>query len=248
MPDVVEFGPEFEQNAGHLSGAEDDVIGPLDLGLQSGVAFNPTGHGHSADHGQLRGGGRRKLRSEQYGEPEAFARRGYPLPTQASPPASLRFGKNNNALADRVSGHFFNHIIGGGRHLENLDIASDELARPQTGQEIVGVQSIRGRAELVTVVRAGLDVVTGLAKVLDTGPDRSPGDSQILGQCGSGDASLSGSPHCGQNASVGIHGRKSKPMSTARAEWVSAPIEIKLTPVSATARTVASWMPPLASV
>ena len=81
VPDVVEFGPEFEQNAGHLSGAEDDVIGPLDLGLQSGVAFYPTGHGHSADHGQLRGGGRRKLRSEQYGEPEAFARRGYPLPT-----------------------------------------------------------------------------------------------------------------------------------------------------------------------
>ena len=152
----------------------------------------------------------------------------------------MRFGKDNDALADRVSGHFFNHIIGGGRHLENLDIASDEFARPQASEEIVGVQAIWGRAELVAMVWAGLDVVAGLAKVLDTGPDRSPGDSQILGQCGSGDASLSGSPHCGQNASVGIHGRKSKPMSTARAEWVSAPTEMKLTPVSATARTVAS--------
>ena len=37
-------------------------------------------------------------------------------------------------------------------------------------------------------------------------------------------------------------------MSTARAEWVSAPTEMKSTPVSAMARTVARVTPPLASV
>ena len=41
---------------------------------------------------------------------------------------------------------------------------------------------------------------------------------------------------------------RSRLMSSDGAEWVSAPTEMRSTPVSATARTVASVMPPLASV
>ena len=41
--------------------------------------------------------------------------------------------------------------------------------------------------------------------------------------------------------------RSSSATSAAGAEWVSAPIEIRCTPVSATARTLARWTPPLAS-
>src|SRR6185503_14307129 len=41
---------------------------------------------------------------------------------------------------------------------------------------------------------------------------------------------------------------KSRPISTALAEWVNAPTEMKSTPVSAIARTVARLTPPLASV
>ncbi len=43
------------------------------------------------------------------------------------------------------------------------------------------------------------------------------------------------------------HGCTSSEMSSARTEWVSAPIEIASTPVSATARTVSRVMPPEAS-
>ena len=52
----------------------------------------------------------------------------------------------------------------------------------------------------------------------------------------------------GKDFCVGGHASKSRPMSTARAECVSAPTEIKSTPVWAMARTVFRFTPPLASV
>src|SRR5439155_6174180 len=122
-------------------------------------------------------------------------------------------------------------------------------AKPR--DQIVRVQQVRLVHQAVAEVRAGFDFVAQLAQRLDARPDGGAADAEPLRKLGAGHAAVFGGAQGGKNLCVGghrVHSAKSNPMSTARAEWVSAPTEMKSTPVFAMARTVFKLTPPLASV
>jgi len=73
MADAVEFGGEFEEDAGDLAMAEDDVIGPFDFGLELGFAFDGACDGDRGEDGEAGDGGGAEIRSEENGEPQAAA-------------------------------------------------------------------------------------------------------------------------------------------------------------------------------
>src|SRR3954463_10089727 len=98
-------------------------------------------------------------------------------------------------------------------------------------------------------MRAGFDVVAELAQFFDARPNGGAGHAEFLREFGAGDGFIAGSAQGFKNLGVESHSdSKSSPISTAGAEWVSAPTEMKSTPVWAMAWTPASEMPPLASV
>src|SRR5437660_5653308 len=98
-------------------------------------------------------------------------------------------------------------------------------------------------------MRAGFDVITQGAQLLDARPDGGATDSETLRQFGAGNGAGTSGTQRVEDFHIEVHvSSKSSPMSTARAECVMAPTEMKSTPASATPRMVASVIPPLASV
>ena len=88
------------------------------------------------------------------------------------------------------------------------------------------------------VAGAGGEVVRGIGFLED---EDLASDERVGGQRGAQEVGIET-----RTAAAG-HGRNSREKSMARAEWVSAPTLIHCTPVSAMARTVSRWTPPLAS-
>src|SRR5215472_5829219 len=107
---------------------------------------------------------------------------------------------------------------------------------------------VRRTHEAVAEVRTGFDLVAERAQFLDARPNCGSADSELLRQIGSRNRITTGRTQGSQDPSVQTHKSKSNAMSTARAEWVKAPTEIKSTPASAIARTLSRVTPPLASV
>src|SRR5215203_7352494 len=99
-------------------------------------------------------------------------------------------------------------------------------------------------------MRTGFNIVAQRTQVFDAGPDRCPAESKLMRQFSAGNRAITGRSQRIEDFGVDGHDyiSKSRPISTARAEWVSAPTDIKSTPVSAIARTVSKRTPPLASV
>jgi hypothetical protein len=89
------------------------------------------------------------------------------LPSEPSAATALGFGEDHDAFPDFVARQFLDHIVRGGRFLEDLDLATDDVAGAESGHEVVGMQTIGRRAQLVALVRTRFDVVAGLAEFLD---------------------------------------------------------------------------------
>ncbi len=87
------------------------------------------------------------------------------------------------------------------------------------------MKRVRFANEPVAEMRAGLDFVAERAQCLDARPDRRAADPQLTGDVRARDP-VEVPAQGGQDFGVGGHS-KSKPMSTARAEWVRAPTGCK---------------------
>src|SRR4051812_48982322 len=109
------------------------------------------------------------------------------------------------------------------------------------------MQHVGNIDQTVAIMRARLDLISQRAQILDVRPNCRARDAQPGRKFGARDRVVPSLSHRGEDASVQRHW-KSSAISTARAECVIAPTEIKSTPVSATARTFARFIPPLASV
>lgn len=247
VADAVEFSVEFEEDAGGLAMAEEDVVGPFDFGVEPSFAFDGAGDGDGGNHGELGGGGGSEVGSEENREPQPATGGRTPGATEPAPSAGLGFCKDHTAFSDSIAGELLDDVVGGGGFGEDNDVAADDPVDGQPGHQVVAMEGIGCGTEDVAVVWAGFDVIAGLAEFLDAVPDRGATDAELPGEDGTGRAGLPGIAQGAEDLGVGVHA-KSSARSTERAEWVSAPTEMKSTPARAMSRTVSRRTPPEASV
>src|SRR5260221_11566675 len=244
----VQFRAEFREDAGDFFATNENIIGPLDFGREAGLRADGAIQRGGRGDGQLSDGGGAHGRTQQDGEPQTLAGGRHPFAAEASASFGLRLGKDHDAFLHVVARELFDDVIGGGGFLKNANVAAHDGGAAEARQQIVGVQQVRGIQQPVTEVRTGLDFVAERAEFVDSRPDGGAADAEFLRKFRACDAAFAGGAQGGENLGVNGHGSKSRPISTARAEWVSAPTEMKSTPVSAMARMLARLTPPLASV
>src|SRR5207244_3645257 len=148
-------------------------------------------------------------------------------------------------------------VVGRSGFLENTNVPANDPGPAEARQQIVRVQNVRRVQQPIAAVRAGLDVVTQGPQLLDARPNGRPADAELLRQVRARNAvarraqraeNLGVDGRSAPGFEMQVHGSKSKAMSAARAECVSAPTEMQSTPVSAIWRTLARFTLPLASV
>src|SRR5262245_17259724 len=246
---MIEFGAKFSEYTGNFPAPNQDVVGPFDLGLQIGMRSNRPHQSRSGSNGKLRCGLGPKIRTKKDGEPQTLARRGNPFAPKTSAAPGLRFGEYNGALANAISRKSIGHIICRLRFFKHANVAANDLARKHQREQIIRVQEVRDIAQAIPVMWACFNLVTKRAQLFNARPYRRPGDAEGLRKLSTRSRAGTRVAEGGKDLRIDCHaGSKSSPISAAGAEWVRAPTEMKSTPLSAIARTVARVTPPLASV
>ena len=171
-------------------------------------------------------------------------------------PGGLAFGHHCGAVGCARAREIGRDAVGRVGLVEVVDRVG-EPARRETVLDLFGVEPIGGAAQPIAAARLRLDPVAARAQRLDVLPNLRARDPVLLGQRFPRTGPVAGAAQRIEHAHrpcahlrtppSGAPGVSSSATSAAGAEWVRAPIEIRCTPVSATARTFPRFTPPLAS-
>ena len=100
------FETQLGQHAGQLAPVQQQVVGPLQAGAQTGDLLNPFSGGQAQAHGQLGGTRGGYGGAQQEGHQQTAARRSPPRALLPAPPRGLLLGQYQQALGRTGGGSF----------------------------------------------------------------------------------------------------------------------------------------------
>src|SRR6185503_17741664 len=217
--------------------------------------------------------GQRELGPQHDRRVEVHERRRVEAAAEPAAARGLALGHDRRAVRRALAREGLRDAIGRVGLVEVVD-RMREPARVEAVLDLLGIEAVRRAAQPVAAARLGLDPVAARAQRLDVLPDLCARDPVLVGQRFTRAGPVAGAAQRIEHAHrprahlralpcrgppslasgslrVGLRPPcprvSSSATSAAGAEWVRAPIEIRCTPVSATARTLARLTPPLAS-
>ena len=155
-----------------------DVVRPLDAGMDAFVFVDSLDDGHGGHQGALGGFLRQEGRFQDHADPDTAAVGREPAPGKAALAARLFFRDNGHAVGAAIGSQFFAYFVRGVRRFHVVDVVSHPL-RMEMRHDFFRAQKIRGAPKDVALLRNGLDFIAQIFQGLDMFPDRRTGNAQL---------------------------------------------------------------------
>ena len=136
-------GDPLREEPRRFSGADAQVVGPLDRRFDSGHAPDRLRCGKGRAHGEQPGTGRKVVRQGE-GEGQAAVRHGAPRAPSEALPRGLDLRREEYARAHAARSHPFGEALVGGVHRVRQEDLPEEVGLIQSGSQSTCVQSAHG--------------------------------------------------------------------------------------------------------
>ena len=129
----------FDQNAGELAIFEEEIVRPLEGGLELGQGANGIGRGEGGEKRQK--GKLRRGNFEEEGDPEAEGGMGVPRVARAAATGRLDFSGENRGWGRKRGAEV---ILGGGNGGKDRDAGTKGRCRGKKEVDVCGLEGIGG--------------------------------------------------------------------------------------------------------
>ena len=136
---LVGAGDGFDQNAGELAIFEEEIVGPLEVGLELGQGANGIGRGEGGEKRKEGKLGGREFQKEGY--PKAEGGVGVPRVARAAAAGGLNFCGENGGWGRKRGAEV---ILGGGNGRKDRDAGTKGRCRGKKEVDLGGLEGIGG--------------------------------------------------------------------------------------------------------